>query len=474
MKQTRKSKILTSVLVPLGLGVFAPISLIAASCQTESQKDENKKLKEELIEKEKEIQRIKEENKLPNVNPTNDDNLYLKSNKYEFKNFNPEYTINDNKLTAYFKGDNDAVPYIDVDEALEVLSGYIDTTGYKTFVDTTNNQKIYQTSFDGQISNQVIFNWDKNYIHATSTSFFYEIQKPQEQTNGAQFLQTKYSNKFEDNKGVLFDLEKYDMDIIFKEGKLIIPFSVFNTLFMSQGFTNLYFNGENFTNVEAGVNAFGDSPDEAVKRIRKNAKNNKTPTKAEREATYKHFLFVMDHFYGLKEHKKIKSFDSYISAADKEKFLSTNRDDFNQAYVNIFQKQLNELHTRINSLSYYEDRWMAKWYEILEGKDIRGEYYKKFNANRKMLVENFEKSFGKKLDDFNADDYIKYKGNTAFVTLLGFEDGTKEQLAKDDSWRYDTYYLMRYLMKELEKKPTIKNIVLNLAINGGGSVCVYG
>ncbi|MBN0970495.1 S41 family peptidase [Mycoplasma phocoeninasale] len=470
MKQTRKSKILTSVLVPLGLGVFAPISLIAASCQTESQKDENKKLKEELIEKEKEIQRIKEENKLPNIDPKNDDDLALTSKKYKFKNYNREYDIKENELTAYFKADNAAVPYLDVDEALKVLDGYINPDGYKTFVDTTNNQKIYQTFFRNELSNQVIFNWGKNYIHTTSTSFFYEIQRPQQLTNGAQFLKTDYSSKFEDNKGVLFDLDKYGMDIIFKDGKLLLPFSVFNTLFMSQGFTNLYFNGETFTNIEAGVNAFGDTEAEPLARIRQNKKNNQSPSKEEREATYKHFLFVMDYFYGLKEHKKIKSFDSYISAEDKEKFLSTNRDDFNQAYVNIFQKQLNELHTRMNSLSYYEDRWQDKWTEVLKGKDLTGDYSKKFNANRKMLVENFEKAFNKEIKDFNANDYIKYEGNTAFVTLLRFQDGTKDELKQEDNWKYDTYFLMKYLMKQLETKTEIKNIVLNLAINGGGSV----
>ncbi|AXE61024.1 hypothetical protein DA803_02935 [[Mycoplasma] phocae] len=472
MKKTRKFKILTSVLVPLGLGAIAPISLVAASCQNEKNKNDTNREKDKNNKKDVRNQNG-EEGGISNItiDPKNDDDLAVRSQKYGFKNFNNEYTIADNELTAYFKADNEVVPYVDVDEALNVLSGFIDTSAFKSYVDPTNNQKVYQTYFKNQLSNQVIFNWGKDFIHATSTSFFYEILKPEEQTNSAQFLKTNYSNRFEDNKGVLFDLKKYGMDIIYKEGKLLLPFPIFNTLFMSQAFTNLYFNGENFTNVSAGVNAFGETPITALERIRKNKKNNQTPTKEEREATYKHFLFVMDHFYGLKQHKKIKSFDSYISDDDKAKFLSTNKDDFNQAYVNIFQKQLNELHTRMNSLSYYEERWVAPWTEILAGKDLSGDYSKKFNANRKKLVENFEKAFDKKIKDFNADDYIKYEGNTAFVTLLRFEDGTKEELAKPDRWKYDTYFLMRYLMEEqLSKKPEIKNIVLNLAINGGGSV----
>ncbi|CRH45757.1 Uncharacterised protein [Chlamydia trachomatis] len=62
----------------------------------------------------------------------------------------------------------------------------------------------------------------------------------------------------------------------------------------------------------------------------------------------------MDYFYGLKYYKQIESFESFISAEDKAKLLSTDPEQYNKAYVNIFHKQLNELHTRLNSFSYYE------------------------------------------------------------------------------------------------------------------------
>ncbi|CRH45756.1 Uncharacterised protein [Chlamydia trachomatis] len=50
-----------------------------------------------------------------------------------------------------------------------------------------------------------------------------------------------------------------------------------------------------------------------------------------------------------------------------------------------------------------------------------------------MLVNKFEKKFGKKISKFGPDDYIRYHRNTAIVTLLQFEDGTQEDIKGPDA-----------------------------------------
>ncbi|AZZ65273.1 hypothetical protein DMC14_000435 [Metamycoplasma phocicerebrale] len=489
MKKSIKTKLLTTIL-PISTGLITPVALLSAGCQDpklkkqledtkkelENKKQELDKTKKDLEEKNKSLDDAKKEiDKLkdqPKIDPKSDAKTELVVKNHTFKNFNEEYTIADTNVKSYIVKNHDEVVYVDVDEFLKALDGYVGLDLFTTIVDEANNRKIYRT-FDkkGNLSNQLIFNWDKNLIHTTSTSIFYEILKPQELTDDSQFLETEYEHKNEDDKGVTFDLTKYKMDILYKDGKLLLPYTVFNTLFMSQGFTNLYFNGETFTNVFAGMDSFGATPDAARERIRKNAAlNGKKATVAQREANYNHMIFTMDYFYGLRFHKNIKSFDEYIGAEEKAKLLSTDPKVYNQAYVNLFHKKLNELHTRMNSFSYYESDWSTKLRNVLKSPQDYGEYRDQFNKNRAMLVKQFETKFGKKIDDFGPDDYIRYHGNTAIVTLLGFEDGTKEQNQGPDAWKYDTYYLMRHLMAEVAKKPEIKNIVLDLAINGGGSV----
>ena len=39
----------------------------------------------------------------------------------------------------------------------------------------------------------------------------------------------------------------------------------------------------------------------------------------------------------------------------------------------------------------------------------------------------------------------------------------------DTAWKYDTYYLMRHCMVEIKEHPEIKDVVLDLSLNGGGN-----
>ncbi|MGX9339119.1 S41 family peptidase [Mycoplasma sp. 1890] len=493
MKKSGKAKLLASLL-PLSAIGLAPIAILTASCQSgqidklnkeiqekeqkiqELQKEKNNtndelnKIKDQLNEKNEIINDIEREN---NIKPQNDDKVNISSTSHSFKNYNPEYTVNDSDVNVYeIKDDKSKTAYVDIDQFLSALTGLIGPEQFSSYVDKQKNRKTYYTSNpDGTISNKLVIDWNKNTIFVTTTDFFYEILRPQELTDGGEFAKYEYERIPESDKGVTFDLGKYHMDILYKDDKVLVPFSVFNTLFMSWTFNNIYYNGKTFTNVFAGLDSFGKTEEEARERIRKdNNLHGSKPTKEEREANFNHLSFTMDYFYGLREYKQIKSFADYIKKEDKEKLLSTDPKKWNEAYISIFHKQLNELHTRMNSFSYYEATNYLKPLQ-LQIKDY-GQYRIDFNKQRAELVKGFEAYFKKKIADFKPEDYVKYVGNTAFVTLLHFEDGTKEQNKSDEAWKHDTYHLMRYLMKEVAKEEhkNIKNIVLNIAINGGGSV----
>ncbi|MBN4089613.1 S41 family peptidase [Mycoplasma enhydrae] len=499
MKKSTKSKLLFTVL-PAATGLVVPAALLSAGCEDPKLKEELKKKQEELnakqaelesknkeiqekdkliSQKDKELEKNRKEIKeiediikeLDGAAPQNDNKKEIEEKSVSFKNYNDEYTIAEKNVKAYNVKNQSEVTYVDVDEFLKALDGYIDNSKITTAIDETRNRKVYQVVIGGELAAQLEINWEKNTIHTPSTGFFYLILKPQEKTDSGQFLKNEYEEKPEDDKGVLFDLNKYKFDILYKDGKVLLPYTIFNTLFMSQAFTNLYYNGVTFTNIFAGMDSFGKTEDEARKRIREVATlNGKQPTAKEREVNYNHLLFTMDYFYGLKYHKQIKSFEEYIGKDEKAKLLSTDPQVYNQAYINLFHKKLNELHTRMNSFSYYEANPTEALRDKLKSPDDYGEYRERFYKNREMLTKKFETKFGKKISDFGADDYIRFHGNTAFVTLLRFEDGTKDQIKGPDAWKHDTYFLMRHLMNQLKAKPEIKNIVLDLAINGGGSV----
>ncbi|PZW01543.1 hypothetical protein [Metamycoplasma auris] len=422
----------------------------------------------------------------------NDNALNMNVTKASFKNFNKEYTIKDVDLSLYTIKDEEEMVYVDLDEFLKNLEGLFDNKSFSSRIDEKNNKKFYEIKNDkNEVVNRLVIDWENNKITTPSTNFFFEIQKEQQLTDNSQFLETNYESKKDNEKSeVVFDLGKYKMDILYKDKKILLPFNVFNTLFMSYSFNNIYWNGKSLTNLEAGIDAHGNTEKEIKARIKKDQEiKNKPQTKKEREINFNHLAFAMDNFYGLKYHKEIKSFEEWIGPDYKQKLLSIDPKVFHQAYIDIFHKKLNELHTRINTLSYYDEydeKETTREKLIKEKEKNFGKFFNDFNKNKAELVKNFEAKFGKKIDEFGPNDYIRYHGNTAIVTTLGFEDGTKDEIAKEnEAWKHDTYFLMRHLMKQIEERnkkaknkekegnkelKEIKNIVLDLSLNGGGSV----
>lgn len=446
MKKGNKTKFFKTILPIIATSII-PISVISASC-------ENKKIP--------------------------DSQLKMSVTQHSFKNYNPEYTIKESDLSVYRIKNQEEMAFVDLDEFLKALDGFIDPTKFTSRVDEENHQKIYEVKDPktNEVTAQMVIDWEKNTIFVNGTAFFWSILKPQELTDGNQFLKLDYEAKYENENGITFDLSKYDMDIIYKDNKILIPFLIFNTLFMSQNYNNIYFNGDTFTNVFGGIDSYSSAtfPPEARQRIKNQATVAKKPqTIKDRVVNFNHLLFAMDYFYGLKDYKKITSFKDYIGNEDKKKILSTNPEEFHEGYINVFHKKLNELHTRLDSFSYYDLPSEESLRESKLKKDPKkyyGEYYNRFFDTKDMLEKNFHKKYPKDIRNYTLDDHIKFIDNdqTAILRTFGFFDGTKEQNQKNDAWKYDTYYLMYEFMKKVKEKETVKNILVDLSMNGGGSV----
>ncbi|PZW01545.1 S41 family peptidase [Metamycoplasma auris] len=448
MEKTSNKTRLVKFILPILSGSILPIAMLSAKCQTKEYLDD------------------------------------LTITKHSFKNYNPEFNVKEKAdLKAYWKNEE---MYVDVDEFLSTLEGFIDNSKFTTKIDLNKKEKSYilkgsTLGNEGESETQpdaLVINWEKNTISVPNTWFFYSIIKPQQLTDGNQFLKSEYEQKIDATGDVVFDLGKYNMDILFKENKVLVPFSVFNTLFVTQNYNNIYFNGKTFTNLEAGIDSYSSfgTPKEAKLRIQKDATiAKKKPTKRQREINFHHLSFVMDYFYGLKRYKKFDSFEKYIGEDYKKKFLSTNPEEFHQAYIDVFHKKLNELHTRIDSLSYYNGYTEESLRNSKLAKDSKkyyGDYYNEFFKTQGELQDNFKKTFKKDLDKLELDDHIRFVGDdTAILSTFGFADATKDQIAdKNNTWRYDTYFLMKNLMEKIKAKKEIKNIILDLSLNGGGSV----
>ncbi|ENY68866.1 Hypothetical protein, predicted lipoprotein, putative peptidase S41 [Metamycoplasma auris 15026] len=450
MRKTSNKKRLVKFILPILAGSILPVAMLSAKCQTEE----------------------------------------ISVTKHSFKNYNPQYKVEEKAdLNAYWKNEE---MFVDVDEFLSTLEGIVDNSKFTTKIDLDKKEKSYilkqdSTATEGienqeQAEYKLVINWEKNTISVPDTGFFYSIIKPGQLIDGSQFLKIRTEQQYDAKQEIVFDLGKYKMDILFKDEKVLIPFSVFNTLFITQNYNNIYFNGKTFTNLEAGIDSYSSfgTPKEAKERIQKEATiAKKKPTKRQREINFHHLAFVMDYFYGLKRYKKFDSFEKYIGEDYKKKLLSTNPEEFHQAYIDVFHKKLNELHTRIDALSYYNgysEESLRNSTLAKEPKKYYGDYYNTFFKNQDELQARYKSTFKKDLDKLTLDDHIRFvDDDTVILSTFGFADATKEQ--KEDTantWKHDTYFLMKEFMKKIEakkkEKKEIKNIILDLSLNGGGSV----
>ena len=183
------------------------------------------------------------------------------------------------------------------------------------------------------------------------------------------------------------------------------------------------------------------------------------------------FLYTMDNFYGLKKEKGIKNAASYYK--DKGFYNALFSDDAETrtwAYSDALSI-LDDNHTILVSVN---STW-ASSYRISrrygEGCKARSELGVDLSDYRKAsyLAMNTEP---KKDVCYSSD------GKTALFSFDSFTFGTSSQVFNDDGTiktnakDYDTFFKLISVFQEIKSKGTVKNVVLDVSLNGGGTIGV--
>nr|WP_307914873.1 S41 family peptidase [Mycoplasmopsis bovis] len=267
------------------------------------------------------------------------------------------------------------------------------------------------------------------------------------------------------------------------DSNIFMPFSLFNLLYGSQSYYNIYFNNDKFIGTTVTVNK--DSDPKEYNRIMTNSRNNTKQTVKERTNTYNFLRFLFDNFYGIKEKflekKKAKDFDEYFSKTVlkdtgildpneanmtlKERMLSTDALVNGRAYTDFYYRKLNELHSSIESGSYFHP---ADYRAEPFGQSLSGrvhEFIHYLNILNKIRLGVLEGDKNK---------FVKFHNDIAIIYLNNFNVANDEDIKKEDAHTKDSYVLMSKAMKMIkehsEKNRPIKRIILDLSLNGGGAI----
>lgn len=395
------------------------------------------------------------------IEPQNDNNALATMKDIAFNNLSNAFNIKGRQINTYFINNED-VPYVEALEFIQSLDGYIkcgSTLRYKYY--ENKNMLVFSYYYNSNPSSYIQFQGDRNKIYVSDLDFFSNIVNYNQSTNYSSYI--KYTDFESSNEqSVMFDIGTYYFDILYYKGKCLIPFVIANMLFCSLNYYNLFYTD----NCYYGYYGEIYNQAEEYNTIFNNSLNGQTQSNAMRKASINSFLFAMDKFYGLKYYKGITLFKDYISDDDFSLLWSSNADDNFLALQHILLKNLDEIHTRINGHSMFSNKQTESPYYLNDCGKLWNKFYflkSQQSALRKQIL-------GETILP------VRYYDDTAIITFDSFVTGSNTDIydndgnVKDTAWEYDTYFFMQHCMNEITQHAEIKDIVINLSLNGGGNV----
>ena len=386
-----------------------------------------------------------------------DDEISYREEKIPFTNLTPSYyNIKSQYLNTYYI-DNSEIKYVDVSEFFNTLDGFYMSSYFKRSVARTQKKyTIYIYANTGAKLEYlgVTFDWANDTIYVSNPMVFNVTYSPSSVDYMAHIEET--GGSYGNITPLTISLRDYNFNIYYKDRKCFVPLSIMNTIFCSSGYYNIYYNGEKYLATFYDISAFDDA---SLNTIKTNKLNEASQTQELREETYNQMKFVLDYFYGLKEFKNISNFDEILSGY-KDDILSLDPEKNRNAYYKFFINYLDDLHTRIGAYSFYNapgikpDNW-----DLSKTSQKRIEYHEveeKLKDKAEIVYPNLEATY-------------KISGETAILYMPSFLTGSDDDLKKDNSYLYDSYEYMKWALGNIQNK-NIKNIVLDLSINGGGNV----
>ena len=382
----------------------------------------------------------------------NDDKKNISSFSVPFVNEAPDdYTILENKMTIYTVDDG-SIPYVSIDGFLSTLKGFFNLKNIKKSVNKFNNEYVL-TMYDQY---KITFDWNQNTISSASIYNFNSLQNGSSGNSLARkFIKTTYDYDY-GNKAFLVKLSDYYFDIYYYKGECLIPLFFANTLFCSEWYYNIFYNGDCCYGVSGEVYSLDKYYD--------CSQNGKEVPDDMRKAAVNSMLFVFDYLYGLKEDKEYKLFKDYISKESMSLLWSNDSSENYKGYKQIIYGLLDELHTRIDLPSYYCDPTTC-----VETSEDYGDFHKSYVNLRNQQRELRTSTLGGLVP-------VRYSNNVAIITFDSFLLGSESQLydssgyLKSDAWQYDTYYYMRHCMQDIKNHSSVEKVLIDLSLNGGGVV----
>ena len=386
-----------------------------------------------------------------------EDKVSLKYEKTKFVNYSQDYEMPSEYINTYFVDDSE-IRYVDATNFFNALKGFYMTSYFRVsstyfsknlsiFCYVNTGEKIFKTSVTFDRTNDKI---------TVSDRYFFNLINMSVQTDYSRLISEKEATTTNED-ALVFNLSDFGFNMYYINGKCLVPFSIMNTIFCSNDYYNIYYDGEKYFGVTYDISSYTKENQIQLKTC---SLNNKAQTQELREETYNHLKFVLNYYYGLKDYKNINSIELELEPY-KEGILSLDPEVNKQTYYSYFVNHLDELHTRMGAYSFYYDPTVIATQDNwdLEKTSPARKKYKEVEEELKSLSTGI----------YNDENTYRVSGSTLVIYLKSFVTGTTEHINSTDAYKYDTYEFVKYALDNVSGQG-IENVVLDLSQNGGGNV----
>ena len=258
-------------------------------------------------------------------------------------------------------------------------------------------------------------------------------------------------------KVLVMDLKPYGIDLVRTDGGCFVPLQTVSDVVCNYCECPLYFSGD-------AVIA-SESLNDREREILQAGQWRWTEDLA--DFSYRELCFVLDYQYGLKEIHGIENFDTLFDETGlKAQFLGSGATDADKALWQLIYFYVGDLHSQFNSLSPLSDREAFSDYVSGAGQGLAA-------SHRNAAMAEFSAARNKAYPDgIPAYEEI---GDTAFITFDEFTDPSAETdylapVTEADNSGKDTIRLIQYACSRIFREGSpVKNVVLDLSLNGGGA-----
>ena len=388
---------------------------------------------------------------------------------------------NEAEITLYFVNGVTDLPYVDLTEwanvMVSVYRDWIEDSDYSLQMEHDGHvyqytrENNYHCIFDFEEGTILFDDFDGFGGHSGDRSLLDMVSVEYSDEDGNPLLFNRVARGSFDRYGheIEIDLSDYDIPIYWSENDdlYMVPLQTMGDLFVAvNGHLNTFFNGDAVYLASYGL--FG-AASETHTPFGDSYYDGKAGEMSEELAWYNYceLCLALDHLYGLKEIHDIQNFDRFFTETGFRKDLtSTDSNVVDGALYDFIGLYLDDLHSGFNAMSFRTEEVQTndqKGMSMLGTVDV----YNRLNSARGAA-------------DHVIESYEEF-GNTAYITFDNFDmrgtsaadyyEGKIERDIDPAADPTDNLALIIYAHEQITRPNSpIKNVVIDLSLNGGGAL----